>query len=350
MSLSNLEELKGSYADDEEDTSYKLMEEDDEDDTSCEFIEQFIEQFLSNDEEDVIPNKEMKISKLDKSTNVKILVGSDQVTFVANKIEISQKSTIMSHHLYGPSCSITEKPDNELDEIRFPYLDPNGFSNVFNFWHDNCFEISIDNVIATYKTANIFAVNALEESCIEFITEHLKENNENALKFLDQEGDTTTIIPYICLQYIDTRTLKSEQFLNISYGTFCLILREKECDEIEHINAMHRWAANKCIEMGLLPDRENLLDILGDAKNFIRFPLSWSYKIEPFIKVAVESGILNRDDLTRRGYSELYEKVFPCASKESDQTRVKEEWNVMDCREDETPCTSLTEKVIVNEQ
>ena len=115
--------------------------------------------------------------------------------------------------------------------------------------------------------------------------------------------------------------------------------------------------------MGLLPDRENLLDILGDAKNFIRFPLSWSYKIEPFIKVAgwilnyfktdyiilVESGILNRDDLTRHGYSELYEKVFPCAAKESDQTQVKEEWNVMDCQEDETPCTSLTEKVIANE-
>lgn len=63
----------------------------------------------------------------------------------------------MFHHLYGPSCSITEKPDNELDEIRFPYLDPNGFSNVFNFWHDNCFEISIDNVIATYKTGKTCA-------------------------------------------------------------------------------------------------------------------------------------------------------------------------------------------------
>lgn len=93
--------------------------------------------------------------------------------------------------------------------------------------------------------ANIFAVNALEESCIEFITEHLKENNENALKFLDQEGDTTTVIPHICLQYIDARTLKSEQFLNISYGTFCLILREKEFDEIEHINAVNMIFPNR---------------------------------------------------------------------------------------------------------
>jgi hypothetical protein len=96
--------------------------------------------------------------------------------------------------------------------------------------------------------ANIFAVNALEESCIEFIKEHLKENNENALKFLDQEGDTTTVIPYICLQYIDARTLKSEQFLNISYGTFCLILREKEFDEIEHINAVNMIFPNRGTE------------------------------------------------------------------------------------------------------
>jgi hypothetical protein len=65
--------------------------------------------------------------------------------------------------------------------------------------------------------------------------------------------------------------------------------------------------------------------------------------------ILVESGILNRDDLTRRGYSELYEKVFPCAAKESGQVQVKEEWNVMDYRENETPCTSLTENVIINE-
>ena len=215
---------------------------------------------------------------------------SRQFRIPVHKFVLAISSPVFEAMFYG---QLAEKGE----EVELPDTDSHTLLEFLRFVYCDEVNLTIGNVLGVLYVAKKYIVPTLAAKCRSFLETKLDETNvfqilEEAKKFEESQLENR------CWELIDANTttfLRSDGVLTLRHDTLVSLLkRENLCAEEVHIfDAVKCWAKAKCEENGLEPSGEALREILGNAVDFIRFPVMSQ---KEFAHHVVPTGILASED------------------------------------------------------
>lgn len=212
--------------------------------------------------------------------------------FVAHKFVLSMSSAVFDAMFNGRMASLDESA------IEIPDVEPMAFTALLKFVYTDEVDIESESVMAVLYAAKKYAIQALEQQCVEFLKDNI--HSENVFMLLTQARlFDESVLAKMCLDNIDKNTceaMSSDGFVDIDLDTLCLVLERDSLNirESKLFSAVTKWAEHACIKQEFEITAQNLRTVLGRAVMLIRYPLM---TVEEFAVQVAQSKILTDSEL-----------------------------------------------------
>ncbi|XP_039271605.1 BTB/POZ domain-containing protein 1-like [Styela clava] len=186
----------------------------------------------------------------------------------------------------------------QSNEVELPDVEAAAFLELLRFLYTDEVNIGPETVMTTLYTAKKYAVPALESHCVDFLKKNLGPHNAFMLLTQARLFDEPQLAS-LCLESIDQNTaeaLSADGFTDIDYETLKSVLERDTLGirESKLFVAAENWAEAECERQELEVTKDNKRKVLGNAINWIRFPIM---SIEEFAQGPAQSGILTEREV-----------------------------------------------------
>lgn len=226
-------------------------------------------------------------------SDVSFLVGVNDpgVRIPAHRIVLCIRSTVFRKMFCG-------KMAMKENEIRLPDIEPDAFLCFLRYLYTDEVKIDGDTVTSVLYTAKKYDVRFLVKECLKLLWRNISRDNALVLftqaRLFDEPQLADT-----CLKIIDhslRHLLVSNAFLELDQKSLCEILQHDSLQirEVDLFKAVVRWSEAECNRRSIQITPENQRLVIGQALNFIRFPLMTA---EEFSTIVTSTEILTLEDV-----------------------------------------------------
>ena len=192
------------------------------------------------------------------------------VTLPAHKYVLAISSPVFFAMFYGGVAEVR-------DRIELPDCNSESLTEFLRFIYYDELEITANSVLGIMYLAKKYLVLSLMRKCGQFLEERIDPNNvfetlSQARTFREEELEKR------CWFIVDLNAkqcLESPGFMDLDPTAIKALLRREtlRIDEADLFDFCLRWAGKRCATQGLDHSGSNLREMLGEALNFVRFPV-----------------------------------------------------------------------------
>ena len=181
--------------------------------------------------------------------DVTFLVGESRTKMYGHKLILS------THNEFFNTMVSSSFSDSQKGQFIIPDIEADIFMEILRFMYCGTVNLTADNFLPIYKTADRYLMADLKKFCMNFLNEDIVTNvlieNVGTAKFLDLENACLELICNNPLRFFNDEKLNN--FSRESLELICLKLKANRiqyCSNNDILSAINKWAKHKEFTVG----------------------------------------------------------------------------------------------------